>query len=269
VKLAFLGDVHLISENDRYRHLHANREFFMCAWPSFRRLLRTINEESPDLTILLGDLVDWFSPENITFALDLVSALRSPWRMIPGNHDIEKPMGGYDQSRYVTESSRHRLQYWESLGVELSNRAIDVNGWNLLLLDNSLSDVTDGTLEAARRMLAPDARNLLCAHVPLDLPIIRDSILSVDPNRNLAKYVSSGAPDLYPAVARGNVTAVFSGHLHFPGLLRHESTTFHLCGMSIGMHDPNRDQTTVAQALIVESSGGELTRRVITAGAGP
>ncbi len=269
MKVALLGDVHLISEDDHYRNLHAKRAFFMAAWPSFRRLLQAINDESPDLTILLGDLVDWFSPQNIDFSLDLVSTLRSPWRMIPGNHDLEKPTGGYDQSRYDMESTRNRLRYWRSLGVDLSSRALDVDGYRVILMDNSLSDVTNGTQDAVRRMLAPSGRNLLCAHVPLDLPTTRDYILSIDPRRNLTKYVTSGAPDLYGSVVRGNVTDVFSGHLHFPGLLTHESTTFHLCGMSIGMHDPNREQTTVAQALIVEGSGGELARRVVSVGLEP
>ncbi len=264
MKIVMLGDCHLIADADPYTNLHRIRAFFKNAWPSVRRLLRRINEESPDLTVMLGDLVDWFSPENTAFGLELLSTLRSPWHMIPGNHDIQKPSGGFDQDRFEMDADRARLAYWQSLGVDLSTRVVDLGSRRLVLLDNSLSDVTAGTAEILQTWLSEEKPSLLCAHVPCDLPFIREYILSIDAARNLKKYVQSGTPDLYRDVLKARVTDIFTAHLHFPGLLEDESTRFHLCGLSTSIHDPYRNQTAVAEALVVEQSNGALTRRVVT-----
>ena len=253
MKIVLLGDAHLIAEQDPYKGLHGVRGFFKKAWPSFRDLLQTVDAEAPDLTVMLGDLVDWFSEENIDFGLDLLSTLNHPWVMVPGNHDLERPTGGRDQTHYETESTRERIGYWRSLGVDLSTRAIEVDGYNLVLLDDSLSDLADGTEDTLARLLTgAGRRNLLCAHVPLNARFIRDYIVSVAPERDLRKYTLSGAPNLYHDVLYGRVTDVFTAHLHFPGLLEDGSTRFHLCGLSTSIHDPNRNQTTVAEALVIE-----------------
>lgn len=264
MKLLLLGDAHLIAEADPYKGLHRVRGFFKDAWPSFRDLLRQANDEAPDLTIMLGDLVDWFSEENIDFGLDLLSTLDQAWAMVPGNHDLERPVGGYDQTHYENESTRDRMDYWRSLGVDLSTRTLDVDGYNLVLLDDSLSNLADGTAAALPKLLPPDRRSLLLAHVPLDTPLIREYIVSVAPDRNLRKYVLSGAPDLYQTAISGRVSDVFTAHLHFPGLLTDGSTRFHLQGLSTSIHDPNRNQTTVAEALVVQGGAHGVNRRVVS-----
>ncbi len=93
MKVTVIGDVHLVAESDPYKGIHARRACVKSAWPSFRSLIDSVNAESPDLTILLGDLVDWHSPENIAFGLELLSELKHPWYMTPGNHDIAAPQG--------------------------------------------------------------------------------------------------------------------------------------------------------------------------------
>ena len=147
MKVTVIGDVHLIADSDPYKRLHDRREFFKSGWPSFQRLIEEVNDESPDLTILLGDLVDWFSPENIAFGLDLISGLRHPWHMTPGNHDIAAPAGGFQQEDYTTVATRDHLAYWEKQGVDLASRTIDLGGCCLVLLDSALSDLVEGTLD--------------------------------------------------------------------------------------------------------------------------
>ena len=255
MKIAVLGDVHLIAGDDPYKNLHGRREFFKSCWPSFQSLLKKVNDESPDLTILLGDLVDWFSSENIAFGLDLLSDLRNLWYMIPGNHDLAAPVGGFEQEEYKTAATRDHMSYWKTQGVDLSNRVIDVEGCNLVLLDSALSDLTDGAEGWLEEVLNCGRPNFLFTHVPLDLPETRDYILSVDPRRNMAKYVLSGAPDLYFEYIVDRVSHVFSGHLHFAGDLNRDVTRFHLCNMSITMYDPSRDQNAVASATVIEDNG--------------
>jgi 3',5'-cyclic AMP phosphodiesterase CpdA len=264
LKIVVLSDVHLIADNDPYTYLHGRREFFKSCWPSFQSLLKKVNDESPDLTILLGDLVDWFGSENIAFGLDLLSELRQPWYMTPGNHDLAAPAGGFDQEDYQTEATRNHVAYWTSLGVDLSNRVIDVDGCNLILLDSALSDLTDGADDWLGEVLNGGKPNFLFTHVPVDLPETREYILSVDPRRSMIKYVLSGVPNLYAEHLVDRVSHVFSGHLHFAGDLKRDTTRFHLCNMSITMYDPSRDQSAVASATVIEGGGDDFVFRKIT-----
>ena len=264
MKIAVLGDAHLVSDSDPYKPLHDRRAFFISCWPSFQDLLKKVNSESPDLTIFLGDLFDWFSPENIAFGLDLLSDLRSPWHMTPGNHDLAAPIGGSDQETYSMEASRERLAYWAEQGVDVSNRVLDIDGCRLILLDSALSDLVDGADAWLGQMLMRSDSDMLFTHVPIYLPETRDYILSVDSRRNMAKYVLSGAPELYAQQIKNRVPHVFTAHLHFPGDLHCDTTRFHLCNMSITMYDPHRDQSATASATMIESTQDTFAFRKIT-----
>ncbi len=261
MKIAVLGDVHLIADGDPYKALHERRAFFKSAWPSFQRLLVEVNRESPDLVILLGDLVDWFSPENITFGLDLLSGLECPWHMTPGNHDLAVPSGGPDLEIYQTEARRDHLVYWAEQGVDMANRTLDTAGFRSILLDSALSNLAAGADDFLQSMSRSDVPNLLFTHVPVDTGITRDYILSVDAGRSMVKYVISAEPDLYGEHIENRIAHIFSGHLHFFGDIQLANTRFHLCTMSITMDDPHRSYGTVATAKIVEYGQGAFTFR--------
>ncbi|MDA0744916.1 MAG: metallophosphoesterase [bacterium] len=264
MKIAVLSDVHLIAQNDPYKKLHEIRGFFKCAWPSFQDLLKRINREAPDVVILLGDLVDWFSPENVAFGLDLMSILQVPWYMTPGNHDLAHPDGDEDLDRYQTQVNREHADFWAKQGVVFSNRVLGEGSVGLVLMDSALSYVPKGTEAWVDEVLNQFDRNLLFTHVPIDKPPVREYILSVDPNRSMKKYVLSGTPDLYDRCLKNRVEHVFTGHLHFPGLLELDGTGFYLCDMSITMHDPNRNSSSMASAWLVQYEYGQFGIRKLT-----
>lgn len=264
MKIAVVGDVHLISDDDLYKSLQARRAFFKSCWPSFQRLLKKVTGEAPDLIILLGDLVDWFSAENMAFGLDLLSELESPWYMTPGNHDVAAPSLGYEQDVYQTEATRDYLSAWAKQGVDLCSRVVELDGCSLILLDSALSNLSAGDEAWLAQVLDDASLPLLFTHVPIDLPETRNYILSVDARRSMKKYVLSGAPHLYQDYIQGRVPHVFSGHLHFAGDLTCDATRFHLCNMGITMQDPHRDQSAVASATMIErGQNGFIFRQVV------
>ena len=252
MRVVVLGDAHLIADDDPYKRLHEVRGFFKCAWPSFKSLIELINSSSPDLVVMLGDLVDWFSRENISFGLELMSKLDAPWKMTPGNHDLAAPTGYASQEVYKTEANPGHASYSIHEGVEFSNRVINEDGLRLILMDSPLSYVHPGTQDWLGEVLCCDTHNILFTHVPIDTPETREYILAVDANKSMKKYVLSGAPNLYGRVLRGRIDSVFSAHLHFPGQLRVDSSDFHLCDMSISMRDPNRNSSCRATAYLLD-----------------
>jgi predicted MPP superfamily phosphohydrolase len=266
MRVVVLGDAHLIADDDPYKNLHERRGFFKSAWPSFRSLIDLINKASPDLVVMLGDLVDWFSQENISFGLELMSKLKGPWKMTPGNHDLAAPIGDASQEAYKTEANPDHAFYWKNEGVEFRNRVVSENGLQLILMDSPLSTIHSGTQDWLNGVLGHDTHNILLTHVPIDTPQTRDYILSVDANRSMKKYLLSGAPNLYEDTLRGRVDSVYSAHLHFPGKLRVDSSDFYLCDMSISMRDPNRNSSCRATAAVLDwdSKRCSVTDLVVT-----
>ncbi len=264
MRLAVVGDIHLISDRDPYKGLHQARDFFKSAWPSFKELVDRINAESPDLVIFLGDLVDWLSPENIDFALDLIGELRAPWHVTPGKHDLAPPDGDYSLDSFRTVASRKHLENWSRARLDLSNRFLDVDGWHLLLVDNSLSDLDPAAEPWLEASLDGTERAVLFTHVPIDTPSVRSLLGSMAPTRNQKKYVLSGAPGLYDRHLRDRVSDVFSAHVHLEGKARSGTLNQHICGMGISMFDPGRKETSVASATMVTLNGDNVDTRIIT-----
>ncbi len=232
MRIALVGDLHFISPDDPSRRWRERRRHFAEAWPSFARTVSLLRDESPDLVVFLGDLVDYYSDENRDFALDQLSALKTPWLVTPGNHDFSLA-GETDETtpdRPDTDEIRRR---WAVRGVAMGNRSVDADGVRLLLVDSPDSSVPEGTADWLRRETDDSARNFLITHVPLNTPEMADYILSVEPQRDLRRYVQSKAPTLFDEAVRGRVEAVFSGHLHFPGHVRADATAMHLLPLGL------------------------------------
>lgn len=265
MRLAVIGDVHLISDRDPHRDLQQRRRFFKDAWPSFVDLLRRVEAERPDQIVFLGDLVDWHSTENLAFALDVLSRLHTPWLLVPGNHDLEAPVQDGPPGSYRLHGDRAHRAAWADLGVDLSDRRIDAHGWRLLFCDNALSDLpTDTASWLAQEATGTDS-GILFTHVPIDLPSTRAYILGVDPHRSMTKYVLSREPDLFERHLAGRMRALYSGHLHFGGDLDHHGTAVRLCSMGITMFDPNRQSGTIAEASILDLGADTLVHRRLVA----
>ncbi len=262
MKVVVLGDLHFISPEEPLSDVVERRRHFAEAWPSFRRLGEKIRREAPDLVISLGDIVDWYSPHNRDFGLELLDELRIPWMATPGNHDFQ----GYHDS--VEDGERremiHGVEYrstalsgWRERGIDFSNRSVDAGDFQLLLMDSALSFVPDGTEGWLQEVLEGRERNVLFTHVPLNLPQVGAFIHSVDPKRNLEKYYQSGAPGLFDRYLKGRVQWVFNGHLHFPGRIEHSGTTSYLLPVSIRTERPSYPDQ--GRASVLQIDGDRIT----------
>ena len=151
----------------------------------FKRWQRTL-QGIPDLVISLGDrrLVEPPKP-----------------RLRPGapgrsghslGDDAGKPRlpryrrgpDGQSEIIYAPEGKKAASAGWEERGIDLSTRAIDAGRFQLILMDSALSSVPDGTEDWLQTTLAKSERNLLFTHVPINLPVVKEYILQVDPRRD-------------------------------------------------------------------------------------
>lgn len=244
MKVVVLGDLHFISPQDPFDDIVAKRRHFAEAWPSFQRLGKLIRREAPDLIISVGDIVDWYSPQNRDFGIGLLDELQIPWMVTPGNHDFQgyRPSIGDQGVREMILGPEYRpvaLAGWQERQIDLTNRVVDAGSYQLLLMESALSSVPEGTERWLQEALASSERNILFTHVPLNLPQVGSYIHSVDSKRNLTKYYQSGAPHLFRECLDGRVQFVFNGHLHFPGAIEHFGTTSYLLPLSITPERPS------------------------------
>jgi hypothetical protein len=261
MKIAVISDPHFVSPDEPNTEKRNKRLFFGDAWPSFQQLNTKLIEESPDLVICLGDMVDWYSEVNRDFALSQLNRLPCPWVSVPGNHDYAsfQEEDGTFRSVPADEGYSGAAKGWLERGVELHNRYIDAGDTGLILLDSALSGVPDGTKEWLRSLKGRHARQLLFTHVPLDTPKVRDYILSIDAERNMTKYVQSKSPWVYDECIELGVSHVFTGHLHFGGELTADGMRMTMVAKSItSLQVPVR----VAEAYIVELGRTVELRRI-------
>ena len=223
MKLLLLSDLHLVSPDDPNREDHERRNHFTQTRRHLPSLSKAIQRESPDLILCLGDLVDWYSDESRDFALEFLESLSLPWKMTPGNHDASAP---------PSQGNKMGLQGWIDAGVEIHNRKLDLDGAVAFLLNSHDSNVPPDTSPWFKENLDGETFSILCTHVPPNVPSVREAILAKDPQRNLTRYVQSGAPELFDDALKGKLDLSFSGHLHFPATVECGKTTFHILPLS-------------------------------------
>lgn len=261
MKIAVIGDLHIISSDDSHRQMRERRSFFKDAWPSFCEMIVKLRQEAPDLVIFVGDLVDWYSDDNRDFAIQLINKCRCPWIFTPGNHDFSIPV--FNDGKWIKTSCSKGYpiasKKWEEAGTEVGNRYIDGEGTGIFLINSACSDVPEGTKEWLYKFLPKQKKNIIFTHVPFDTQAMRDYILSVDPTKDMNIYVQSYAPGLFDTHIQQQVDHVFSGHLHFTGVIKTASTKHHLVGMGI---TPLNDKGFVSRCHIIQT-GKKIIHKIL------
>lgn len=254
-RIACVGDIHLINPDDPRQDLVEQRSFFIAGQESLRQLFQRLEQSDVEHVIFLGDIVDWVSDANMRYAADFLQQLSLPWSAVPGNHDYQNPERSSGQLH-----GRDLRQRWLDYGFDFSTRCIDAGDFSVHLLDNALSFVEEAELATFARHLEQKPFNVVCQHVPIDLPEIRTAIHAQAPDRDFNKYVCSPQPDLFKDYYQGQVQAVVSGHVHMSDIV-HTTTddaqacTHYLCNVGIDMHDRNRNESCAASACMVTFHG--------------
>ncbi len=253
MRFAVLGDVHLIADHDPCGDYLRLREPFVAGVPAFRRAVRWLDTLGLDAVFSVGDLIDWHSEANVALAAEVMSQLRCPWHLTPGNHDLSVPKAADGRIYDNHGPDVHRAACsgrWHRHGVALHDRRVHIDGWDLWLLDSSSGRVDEAACSWMHG--GPPERTIVLTHVPFDRAPIRDVVVASDGDRDLRVYVQHGSPITVADSLEGRVATVFSGHLHLPGRIADRGTTFHLLDASFA-RGPRPPTITV-----VEDHRGQL-----------
>lgn len=190
----------------------------------FFHLLKEGKRLRPDAFLFTGDMLDFPSPANIAHLQSELRGLASLY--VTGNHDW-----GY---LFLPETEQTRAAHLPRL-APFSAKDFSVheyNGIRLLLLDNSLYQVSAKQLEQFQAELAKGPCVLAC-HIPFYAPALEPDVVSIwgtpimvgtprerlDLSRewdNRVLPAAETAEFTRLVNSHKNLRAVIAGHLHFP-----------------------------------------------------
>ncbi len=255
MRIACIGDIHIIDPNGPDQDRIANRSFFIDGQKSLVQLFDALTEHRIELVIFLGDLVDWVCDANLSLAHEILNKLTIPWKCVPGNHDFAQP---------GNTPHRNCRSLWLDKGIDLSTQYIDCEEFGLVLLDNALGNIEDSELQNFDAVLNKKKYNIVCQHVPLALDDICSAIHETAPSRDLDNYTCSTPSDIYQRYYQNRVQAVVSGHVHIDSTtVVVDNCSHHLCNLGISIVDSNRNEKTTASANIIEFTDGVFSSEII------
>ena len=159
----------------------------------------------PDLVLVTGDLTHNGRSEEMAWAADLLSVLRPPFYVIPGNHDNRTTLLAAFGARACPAVSEAFINY-----------VIESDDLRLIGLDSTLPDASGGEIspEQARWLderlcEKPDQPTLLFMHhPPVKFGVIETDVDGFDGAERLAAVLEK-----HPQVQR-----ILAGHIHLSSL---------------------------------------------------
>ncbi|MEO1064642.1 MAG: metallophosphoesterase [Actinomycetota bacterium] len=191
-------------------HLSRTRPY---AVPNFAAVIAHVAATEPDLVVNTGDIVldDPDDLDDHRYAHELHTRLTSPWRVVPGNHDVGDGPPEPWQDQPVDEDRLARFR--EVWGDD--RWSLDIGAWRLIGLDSQLfaSALTDED-DAQRAWLrdrlteADGGPTGVFLHKPL---LIRDP---AEGGHGSSTVPDEARTEVLDLLDLGDVRFVASGHLH-------------------------------------------------------
>jgi 3',5'-cyclic AMP phosphodiesterase CpdA len=168
------------------------------------RLLVSLDESRPDLTVITGDLTQRGRRWQFAAAREFIEKLPQPVLVIPGNHDV--PL--YDLvQRFIGRLARYRRYICAELQPFFADPEIALLGLNTArsaaFSNGRISNRQAAALRSAFVGVPPDRLRMLAIHHPLMVP----------PAAGNLPVVGRAARAL-KAIAATGIRVVLSGHYH-------------------------------------------------------
>lgn len=168
-------------------------------------MIITINDLSPDLVVVSGDLTQRARRRQFLEAAAFLKALRPPLLVVPGNHDV--PMFNIP-ARLIAPFAAYRAHISDDLEPVFEDPEMLVVGLNsvrtVLFSDEGRLNTDQADRGAARlRAAAPAAIKIIVTHHPFDVPAGQPQDKMIGRSRMAMERLAAAGADVFLA-----------GHLH-------------------------------------------------------
>lgn len=261
MRIAVLGDLHIVSPDDPMDEIKQKRIHFTNAWPYFKKMIPLIREEAPDLVISLGDIVDWYSDENRDFALELIEQIKIPWMMTPGNHDFQ--MYKYDPAvdaltlRSADECYVKASFGWKERFIELGNRYIDAGNMRIFLLNSGISDFDKDICEWIGSNMNKNKECVLFTHSPrytMSIKKVRDHLYSKDNHERYRPKILTPDNMLFKKCLNRFFKLIYNSHVHFQSEIMVMRTRVFFIGLSTYAYNKHYDDMGKVMILDIDKT---------------
>lgn len=194
--IAHISDLH-VSQSD------FNEEIFLKA-------VDEINDLSPDMVLLTGDITDNGYYKNYEMATSYLKMFKAPLFAVPGNHD-----------------SRNRgYETFEEFIGERSWRVLTKDGLIVVGLDSSSPDLNTGHIGREQQIwMEHQLKKAKSNGIDFSVVALHHHVIPV-PRTGRERNVLHDSGDILESLIENDVDLVISGHKHVPHIWKLEETLF-------------------------------------------
>ena len=154
-KLIIFSDIHYLDKRPEELDFNLTRKLTQYSVKIIEKLIDKINEEIPDVSICLGDLIeDTFNHDkdiiNYTYIWNKLKNIQTPFYSVIGNHDLR------------TMSSRKELE--KIMDYKNATFSFDLNGYNFIILTTDIREDlggNDGGIYKAQCMSEKEIKEII------------------------------------------------------------------------------------------------------------
>lgn len=186
-----------------------------------------------DLIMVTGDLVSKVQTAIYDYIFEVLQATGIPFACVAGNHDVTDEIGDdlpFFQRELIAQPADTRL---------LSRHVIETDGWQLLLLDSSITGEVAGNITATdidwlcERLSACDKPALIALH---------HHVIAVD-SRWIDNYMVENAEAFWQSMAAfAHLKVIISGHTHQEQVRHRQGVTVYSTPSTCYQFKPYEDE---------------------------
>ena len=233
-KLIVFSDIHYLDKRPEKLGPGLKRKLTQYSIQIVDKLIKKINEDKPDLSICLGDLIeDTLNHDkdikNYTYIWDKLKNIQVPFYSVIGNHDMR--------------SMNSRKEIERIMNYENATFSFDLNGYHFIILTTDIKEDTitdDGGIYKARCMSEKEISWLKEDLLKNKLPCLIFTHFGLAEDIQKGNYWFEKKPENALMKNRkeikniiksdNNVIAIFSGHQHWTKQLKEDGKNYYVVG---------------------------------------
>ena len=233
-RLIIFSDIHYLDKRPEKLDFNLSRKLTQYSVEVIDKLINKINEDKPDVSICLGDLIeDTFNHDidiiNYTYIWNKLKNIQVPFYSVMGNHDLR------------TMNSRKELE--EIMGYKNATFSFDLKGYHFIILTTDIREdlgEDDGGIYKAQCMSEKEIAWLKEDLEKNRLPCIIFTHFGLAEDGQIGNYwfeknpeegLMSNRKEVKEIIkSDGNIIAVFNGHQHWTKQLKEDGKVYYIVG---------------------------------------